>query len=240
VISVFSRKPILPPKIGESIRSDLVHFVQQGDVDSLRHFSQLCHELITDRDVTFTLNIRTALYRRWLSTGHPVLMAVVHENVPLGASVILPLTKAAYEAFWNSGLDAPDIDVHHLARRRNNKGYRYLLVDVVASEKSFIQNLPHALKVELVGIGLRSMIYHSSVFFNPKAPPIVLCSTTNKKLQAVLTKLGFERGVGAQSDPIFRTDLARQRGWYRPLVQELYDQWRELVRGYRANSGLNS
>jgi hypothetical protein len=236
VISIFSKKPIPLPRIRDPIRTDLAHFVQQGDDESLRHFSQLCHELITDRDVSFTLRDRTALYRKWLATGHPALMAVVHDQVPLGASIILPLTESAYQSFWYGELDAPEIDKLHLVRKKKNKGYRYLLVDVVAIDKSFFQNVPAAVREELIGIGLRSMIYHSSMFFNPKAAPIVLCSTANKKLQSVLLELGFEKS-SSKAVSAYRTDLARQRGWYPPNVQQQYDRWKELVSAYQAEAG---
>src|SRR5215472_1100567 len=77
------------------------------DRADLQAFAQTCHALVTDRDESFTLEDRIKLYRRWLASGTPCLLAAGDGGGHVvGTSIILPLTPAAFDEFWNEGLDA--------------------------------------------------------------------------------------------------------------------------------------
>jgi hypothetical protein len=138
---------------------------------------------IVDREEAeepFTSEDRANLYRRWLFSGQPILSAIVDVNdQPLAASVVLPLTRVAYEQYKARKLDALEIQPHHIVDV-NEKSCRYLLVDAVSVLKSDARLL-----------GTRLAFYHCSRFYDPVTPPIVLFSTTSRKIKDIFVTFGF-------------------------------------------------
>jgi hypothetical protein len=205
---------------------EAVVFVQRGDEKLLRDFSQHCHEIVQDRDVSFTLNHRIKLYERWLSSGQPCLMATMDASKALiGASVVLPLTFDAYRDFSSGQLDALDIESFHIDADDDAKE-RYLLVDMWAFS-------PHAFETS-PGISLRSLIRHVAKLYNPyKQKAILLCSTGNRPLIKRLMHLEFEKGPkhrGAD-ESVYSANLSNT-GQYSEEIRPYYEELRRVIRSY--------
>jgi hypothetical protein len=184
----------------------------------LRAFAEFCHEQITDRDASFTLEKRFGLYRRWARSGQPCLVAA-HDSSGsiLACSIVLSLTKAAHDAFWFAGeLDALEIDAKHLATSRAPDAHKYFLIDILARDHDAIRRLPREQRRRAPGLGFRTMIWHLSLFHRQgrRATPTLLCSTFNPELLRQLAEVGFSRrrGQGEIAAPICRLDTGQIGG----------------------------
>ncbi|MGA2998959.1 hypothetical protein [Bradyrhizobium sp.] len=148
----------------------------------IKKYSRLLDRIVDreEAEEPFTSEDRAELYRRWLLSNQPVLSVFVDVNdEPLAAAVVLPLTRAAYEQYKARKLDALDIQPYHIVDV-NEKSCRYLLVDAVATLKSDARLT-----------GTRLTLYHCSQFYNPVTPPIVLFSTTSRKMKDIFATFGF-------------------------------------------------
>jgi hypothetical protein len=202
-------------RLHEPERSDLLKVVRLSEGDDLRAFAQVCHDLVLDRPVSFTLAERIKLYRRWLGSEQPCLLAV-HDGQGhvVATSIILPLTLPAFRAFWLEGLDALDIWPQHLVAPGNPQQHRYFLVDMLARNKQFIKSMRTVDQRAFCGIGFRAMLYHLSLFYEAgqAVEPVILCSTFNRDLGKLLGTIGFARqtGQGEMAAPIFQADFSQR------------------------------
>ena len=217
-------------------RSDLLKLVRLGDDEDLRAFARVCDDLVLDRPASFTLIERIKLYRRWLASGQPCLLAA-HDGrgKVVAASIILPLTLAVFRAFWLEGLDALDIGPEHLVPPGNPQQHRYFLIDMLARNKEFIESMPRVDRHTFYGIGFRAMLYHLSLFYErgQAVEPVLLCSTFSPTLCELLRVIGFERriGQGELAAPIFRADFG-QRDLLSADALWLLDGAAEVVKDY--------
>jgi hypothetical protein len=210
--------------------------VRANDAADLQAFAQTCHDLVTDRDQSFTLADRIKLYRRWLASGRPCLVAA-HDGRGhvLGTSVILPLTLDAFREYWLEGLDALDIGVEHLVLAADPQLIRFLLIDILACNNDFISRMPFDERHYFHGIGFRAMLYHLSLFLTNELQiePVIFCSTYNKNLSKLLSGIGFQqrRGRGDLRAPVFCADFSQ-----RHLLAEdalwLLDGMVKVITGY--------
>lgn len=194
-------------------------------------FARVCHDLVLDRSASFTIKDRIRLYKRWLASGQPCLVAA-HDagGHILAASIVLPLTQEAFRAFWHDGLDALDIWPNHIAAATHMP--RYFLVDMLAANGDFIKRTAVPGQASFCGIGFRTLIFHLSLFGRTDQV-VLLCSTFSKELSALLRAVGFEQRVG-QGDleaPIFRADLA-QRDLFSVDALKLIDDAAKVAAAY--------
>jgi hypothetical protein len=223
-------------RLREPVESGLLKIVRLNENEDVRAFAQLCHDLVLDRPVSFTLTERIKLYRRWLAGGQPCLLAT-HDGLGnvVAASIVLPLTTAAFDAFWLEGLDALDIGPEHLVSPDNPQQPQYFLIDMLARNKHFINRMAVADRNTFRGIGFRAMLYHLSLFYRSgeAVEPVLLCSTFTPQLIELLRAIGFERRVG-QGDseaPIFCADF-RRRNLFSTDALGLLDGVAEVIQDY--------
>jgi hypothetical protein len=189
---------------------EITRFKVVRDAADLRAFAETCHELVTDRDQSFTLADRIKLYRRWLASGAPCLLAAHDGGHVVGTSIILPLTLAACREFWDEGLDALDVGVEHLIRPNDPEPNHVFLIDILASNNDYIRRMPHASQHAFHGIGFRTMVYHLSLFFADAQPfaPVIVCSSFNRQFAKLFGAMGFQRRARSGEAPIFCGDFA--------------------------------
>jgi hypothetical protein len=109
---------------------------------SIRNFFEMCHRVVTDRP-DFSLDDRVSIYKTWLRSRHPCLMAAKdREGRLIAATIILPLTYLAYVKWWLNWLDSLRIGPEHMEAPGSKGGYRYLLVDLAARNQAAIRALP--------------------------------------------------------------------------------------------------
>jgi len=199
----------------------------------LREFSEMCHRLIVDRDVSFSVEHRIALYRRWLSSGVPCLLGLTTGRSNLvGGTVVLPLTREAHNQYCHGKLDALKIEAFHIetgaeARRR------YLLIDILALDPAAESVSPAAI--------FRAAIRHIARFYNPvnQPGPVIFCSTYTKPLIKWLTAfefqaVGVEHGTTAR---VYRVDLANL-DIFAPKVQKRYANMIDIMKQYNQQAGV--
>lgn len=210
-----------------------------GDNDDLHEFAKFCHGLVLDRDESFSFRKREELYRKWLESEQPCFVAW-HDgsgNI-IAASIILSLTKEAFEEYWQKGsLDAINIDAHHLSKPSAWNRTQYLLIDVVARNKNFIKtNVRKEDRARFVGIGFRTILYHISKFgqITDNNRPAILCSTYRKDLGNLLTQIGFEQRsglVGNLRSPMFCVDLRKLKD-LSPDGQCIFNEALQVINSY--------
>ncbi|MDE2068862.1 MAG: hypothetical protein KGK01_04265 [Bradyrhizobium sp.] len=91
-----------------------------GSKSIIKSYSAVLDRIIDREEAEhpFTSEDRSDLYRRWLYSGQRVLSAYVDSSEqPLAATVVMPLTKSAYEQYRAGSLDALDIQPHHILPR---------------------------------------------------------------------------------------------------------------------------
>jgi hypothetical protein len=214
-----------------AVADQYVSLLRQNDVE-LQRFADLCHEIVQDRDFTFSLDRRLRLYERWLSTGQPCLQALKNgQGEMIGGSIVLPLTQMAYDLFCFDDLDALDIETFHIETRKRTP-HQYLLIDMLVIKKELAKGLP--------AIGFRGVIRHLARFYNPSTrsrAPIVLCSTSNEVLSGLLSKLEFQ-SIKRKRSPtyitpayLYRVDLSNLE-LYSPATREYYANLIEVIRSY--------
>jgi hypothetical protein len=223
-------------RLHERERRDLLKIVRSDENEDIHAFAKVCHDLVLDRPASFTLEERIKLYRRWLSGGHPCLLAA-HDGKGhvVAASIVLPLTPAAFHAFWFEGLDALDIGPEHLVSPGKQPEPQYFLNDMLARNKHFIDRMPRSDRHNFYGIGFRTMLHHVSLFYlsAQAIEPILICSTFTPELIELLQVIGFDRrsGQGGSGAPIFCADF-RQREKFSADTLWLCDGVVDVIRGY--------
>jgi hypothetical protein len=215
-------------------------FIQRDDRVSLERLAALCHDVVDDRESSFTLDKRVRLYERWLASGQPCLMAMTDGNGELlGASVVLPLTYEAYQQFCFHGLDALDIETYHIVSRATHTTSRYLLVDMLAKHDDAMGRLPTWQRNKLRGLGFRGAIFHLSAMFDPDAePPIIICSSENRGLGRLLKAAKFDDTcIQAGRFTIYKADLRSMDSFPRD-VQKYLGLVLKLARYYKTQRQL--
>lgn len=199
-------------QLNKPIDDEQITFLENNDLHTLKNFAALCHERVQDRDASFTLRKRIELYSKWLSTNQPCLMAITSgKHRLINASIVLPLTAAAYEMFCSKGLDALDIQSQHFLQFDSKEPFRYLLVDMLTTNSNLLKNLPKDEQKRLKGIGFRAVLYHLSKFINMNHQlPVILCSTANRPLARLLSILNFDKLCKqVEKNSIYEVDLSR-------------------------------
>ena len=205
-------------RLAEPERVNLFRLIKPGEQDQLEAFAVFCHDLVLDRDVEFTLQKRLDLYRRWLATGQPCFVAR-HDGSGhiIAASIVLSLTEDAYREYWDEGaLDAIMINAGHLLKSTDRPGKQFLLIDVVARNKFYINSVVRKEhRQSLHGVGFRTALYHLNLCAQrlPGEAPTIMCGTLRSDLIRLLRTVGFAERVG-EGDlraPIFDLDLAHPR-----------------------------
>jgi hypothetical protein len=154
-------------------------------------------------------------------------------NMIVGASIIIPLKKTAYLDFCEGSLDALKIKASHIAGVSEKQDQRFLLVDMLCRHPQ--------LSSAFSGIAFRSLIRHIALFYEPlkQKPPVIFCSTENKKLLSRLDALEFERGAKELNTEayIYSTDLGKQQ-FKSPQVRAYYTHLIELCRFYNQENSI--
>jgi hypothetical protein len=221
-------------RLHEPERGGFLKIVRSNE--DVHAFAKVCHDLVLDRPPSFTLDNRIKLYRRWLSSGQPCLLAA-HDGKGrvVAASIVLPLTPAAFHAFWFEGLDALDIGPDHLVRPGIQPEPQYFLNDMLARNKSFINRMPAVDRHNFYGIGFRAMLHHLSLFYDSAmvVEPVLICSTFTPELIELLQVIGFDRrsGQGEAGAPIFCADFRRRDNFSTDALW-LLESVVEVIRGY--------
>lgn len=222
----WAKKHLIP------IEDQYVSLIKKGDTQKLMDFASLCHDLVSDRDFTFTLDRRIKLYMRWLSTGQPCLQAINNtEGYIIGASIVLPLTQVAYDEYCFGDLDALDIETYHIESRVKSSR-QHLLIDMLAVDEKMAHELP--------AIGYSSVIRHIARFYNPnkqKIGPVVFCSTVSGPLSRRLRQMELQL-IERHKSPTYTLPVYFYRAdfnntdLYSPQAREYYSSITELIRLY--------
>jgi hypothetical protein len=218
------------------IEEQYSQIIREGDAEDLRLFAGLCHQLVTDRDISFTLGNREDLYRRWLSSGQPCLLASKDEGGTLvAASVLLPLKETAYYEFCEGSLDTLKINASHIAGPAEDQRRRFLLIDMLCRHKQASKSVP--------GVAFRNLIRHIALFYDPEnqLPPMLFCGTENEGLVCRLKELEFEPGPKEHHTEAltYSTDLGRKY-FKSPLVRAYYAHLIDLCRTYNEQARANA